>query len=165
LSRAGSHAIAVYRVGVWRKRLPRPLRAPVTLLYYLGQLWVRNIYNIEIYSSARIGRRLIIPHGGTLIIAPRTVVGDDCILRHNVTLGRARSTDDAPVIGNRVAIATGAVILGSITIGDGVEIGPNAVVLTDVPEGATVFADPARIFTPPRRAWREEAASERTIEA
>jgi serine O-acetyltransferase len=154
--KAGFHAIAVYRLGVWRRRLPSLVRPPFTVVYWLGQLWVRNVYSIEIPSTVTIGRRVVMPHGGTIVIAPGAVIGDGCVLRHNVTIGAVRSLSDVPTLGKLVKVGTGAVILGAIAIGDRAEIGPNAVVLRDVPDGATVFVDPGRVVTAPRRAWPDD---------
>lgn len=51
----------------------------------------------------------------------------------------------APTIGSHVLIGCGAKLIGPITIGDGVRIGANAVVLNDVPAGATVVGIPASV--------------------
>lgn len=158
----GFHAIAAHRVSVWRWRLPTPQRKLVSLLYRTTQIVIRNVYGIELPPSVKLGRRVIIPHGGTLVVAPGTVIGDDCILRHNVTIGAVRRMEDVPTLGKRVAVGTGAVIVGRITIGDYAEIGPNAVVLTDVPARATVFADPGRAVTAPKPAWDDAAELWRT---
>jgi serine O-acetyltransferase len=149
----GFQAIAVHRFGVWRKRVPLPARLPLTALYWGAQLVIRNVYGIQLQTTVQVGRRVGLPHGGKLIIAPGTVIGDDCVLLHNVTLGAGRELTEVPKLGRNVKVGIGAVVLGSITIGDNVTIGPNAVVLTDVPPGATVFTDPARIVKPPRKAW------------
>ena len=75
------------------------------------------------------------------------MIGDDVIIRQGVTIGNRHldRPDDAPVIGNRVNIGSGAVILGAITIGDDVSIGSNSVVLDDVPAGSTVVGPRAAI--------------------
>jgi serine O-acetyltransferase len=152
----GFHAIAAHRVGTWRSTLPVLVRKPVSLLYRTAHVLVRNVYGIEIAPTARIGRRVIIPHGGTVVVAPKAVIGDDCILRHNVTIAAARRPGDAPVLERAVSVGTGVVIVGRVTIGDEAEIGPNAVVLSDVPPRATVFVDPGRAVLAPRPAWEEK---------
>jgi serine O-acetyltransferase len=75
------------------------------------------------------------------------VVGDECILRHNVTIGAISLDliDHAPTLGRGVHVGCGAVIMGPISIGDGARIGPNAVVMTDVPAGASVFVSAPRM--------------------
>ena len=154
----GFHAVAVHRVSVWRWKLPTPLRKLVSLLLRPAALFVRNVYGIEIEPGVDLGRRVAIPHGGKLVIASGSVIGDDCILRHNVTIGAVRRMEDVPALGRRVAVGTGAVILGRIEIGDYAEIGPNAIVMTDVPAKATVFADPGRVVIAPKAAWDDAQA-------
>ena len=146
----GFQALAVHRFGVWRKRLPLPVRAPVTALYQVAQLVVRNVYGIQLQSTVDVGRRVRLVHGGKLVIAPGTVIGDDCVLYHNVTLGAARHISAVPKLGKGVTVGVGAVVLGPITIGDNASITPNAVVLTNVPPGATVFSEPPRVVQAPR---------------
>jgi serine O-acetyltransferase len=146
-TRAGFHALAVYRLGVWRWRLPFLQRLPVSLVYLVLTLVVRNVYSIEITSRTKIGRRLRIAHQGGVVIHPDAVIGDDCLLRQFVTIGIAG--DDAkgsPRLGDRVEVGAGAVIFGAVTIGDDARIGPNAVVTTDVPASAMAVATPARVI-------------------
>jgi len=146
----GLHALVVYRVGHWRLSAPAWLRRPVGIAYKIvNELLVRNVYGVEIADEAVIGRRVRMGHHQALQIPAFCVLGDDCILRHNVTIGFA-STDApreaVPVIGARVEIGPGSHLLGPITIGDEVRIGPNSIVTMDVPAGATVFAAPARVL-------------------
>lgn len=64
----------------------------------------------------------------------------------NVTVaGRTCHDDSFPSIGDNVHLATGAKILGPITIGNNAIIGANDVVIKDVPENAIVAGVPARI--------------------
>lgn len=143
--RPGFHAVAVHRFGVWRRRLPLVLRAPVSLIYYALQLVVRYVYGIELASTMKVGRRLRISHHGGIVIHYRVEIGDDCTITHNVTIGATESRTGIPKIGNGVIISAGAVIVGNVIVGDDARIGPNAVVVTNVPPGATVFAEPARV--------------------
>lgn len=93
-----------------------------------------------------LGRRVWIAHHVGVQIEGRAVIGNDVMICHNVTigLGDSRTSMAAPVIGDGVRIGAGAVIVGGVTVGAGAVIGPNALVVTDVPPGATVFAPPAR---------------------
>jgi serine O-acetyltransferase len=148
-TRPGFHALAAHRVGVWRWGLPKPVRAPVTAGYLLAQLLIRNVYSIELTSRTAVGRRLRLAHEGGVMIHPDVVIGDDCLIRQNVTIGIV--SDDAtaaPKIGNRVEIGAGAVIIGGVTIGDDARIGPNAVVTTNVPARGMAVATPARVIPP-----------------
>ena len=154
----GFQAIVVYRCGVWREGIrSRILRAPFDFLYVLGSTFVRNFYGIELYSSTQVGRRLLLGHQHGIVISPYAVIGDDCVIIQGVTIGQSFGyagplPPPAPKLGNRVKVGAGAVIVGGITIGDDVTIGPNAVVMTDVPPNTTVTAPPSRIMPKMRRA-------------
>lgn len=155
----GFQALAVYRLGVWKEGIgARPLRLPVTLVHRLLAGFVRNFYGIELPETARIGRRLIVAHQHGIILHGNAQIGDDCLIRQGVSLGQNAPTPGvwvgdvpAPRLGNRVEVGAGAVLMGGITIGDGVRIGPNAVVMTNVPAGAIVTAPMSRIMVPPKR--------------
>ena len=147
----GFRVIAIHRFGNWRMRIRhKALRVPFSLLYrWLERRCIRH-WGIELPYSVVVGRRTVIHHQGMLVVNGWCRIGDDCILRHGVTLG-LRYLDrpmEVPIIGNRVNIGVGAVILGGITIGDDVQVGANAVVLQDVPAGSTVVGNPARILPP-----------------
>ena len=62
------------------------------------------------------------------------------MIRQHVTLGNRRTMDDCPVIEDGVEIGAGAVIIGAVTIGTGARIGPNAVLVKDVPAGTVVYS-------------------------
>ena len=152
----GFQALLAYRLGVWCNGLrPGILRMPLRLAVGLLRFFVRNFYGIEIYPSARIGRRFGIVHQHGIVIAQQAVIGDDCLIRQGVTIGNGgglrNDMPHAPRLGNRVQVGVGAVLAGPIIIGDDVRIGPNAVVMTDVPAGSMVTAPPSRIMTPPPR--------------
>jgi serine O-acetyltransferase len=86
-----------------------------------------------------------------LILNPFTVIGDDCIIHHQVTIGKLKlpASEGSPRLGDGVVVGAGAKILGNVTIGTGARIGANAVVLQDVPAGATAVGVPARIVQSP----------------
>ncbi len=147
-TKPGFRAVAVHRFGVWRMGIrSQLLRAPLSVLYHALFRYVRNHYGIELPYSARLGRRVIIEHGGAIVVHGDAVIGDDCIIRQGVTLGN-RTLDrpyDAPRLGCRVNVGAGAKLLGAVTIGDDAQIGANAVVLADVPPGATAVGIPAQV--------------------
>jgi serine O-acetyltransferase len=148
LARPGFRAIIVYRFGVWRLTIgSRLLRVPMSALFRIGFRHCRNVYGIELPQTAKIGRRVIIEHQGGIVIHGQTVIGDDTIIRQNCTFGiRSPATPtEAPIIGARVDVGAGAVILGRVVIGDDAVIGANAVVLQDVPAGALAVGVPAVI--------------------
>jgi serine O-acetyltransferase len=107
----------------------------------------RVLTGIEIHPGARIGRRVFIDHGMGVVIGETAEVGDDVTLYQGVTLGGTSLTRGAkrhPTIGNGVIVGSGAQVLGPFRVGDGARIGAAAVVLTEVPEGATMVGNPAR---------------------
>ncbi len=150
-TRPGFRAIAVHRFGNWRMNVrPKPLRAPLSIIYRYLYRKCRNRYGIELPYSAKIGRRVVFEHQHGIVIHGNCVIGDDCVIRQGCTLGN-RSLDrpyDAPTLGARVNVGAGAKILGGVTIGDDAAIGANAVVLSDIPPGATAVGIPAKILPP-----------------
>ncbi len=146
-ARPGLHAVIVHRLGSRVRSMETPWRLPLWLFYGMLYFIVRNVYGIELPAGTVIGRRLRIAHQSGIVVNEAAVIGDDCLLRHNVTIG-ASSDDraaDAPVIGNGVQVGPGAVIMGPITIGDGARIGPNALVIHDVPADGRVLAPIASV--------------------
>lgn len=152
----GFQAVATYRLGVWCDGIKsRLLRVPVRWIYNALSHKQRNVNGIDLPWRAQVGRRLRIAHQHGIVIHHRTVIGDDCLIRHGVTIGLLRPGTAGllpPRLGNKVEIGAGAVLVGAITIGDGVIIGPNAVVTTNVRAGSVVVSPQSRIMAPvPRR--------------
>ncbi len=148
-TKPGFRAVAVQRFGVWRMKIePKLLRAPFSILYRALYRKVRNTYGIELPYTVKLGRRVIIEHQSGIVIHGDCTIGDDSIIRQGVTLGN-RYLDrplDAPILGKSVNVGAGAKIFGKVTIGNGANIGANAVVLSDVPAGATVVGIPAKVI-------------------
>jgi serine O-acetyltransferase len=145
----GFWALQAYRFGHLRYRYSSKLiRIPLGVAHVILAKLTEIICGVEIGVSAKIGRRLIIEHSGCIVIHGKAELGDDCIVRQGVTIGNRRLDDPfgAPIIGDRVSIGAGAKLLGRIRIGNDVEVGANAVVLTDVPDGALAVGIPARII-------------------
>jgi len=114
----------------------------------------RGFTGIEIHPGATIGRRFFIDHGMGVVIGETAEIGDDVTLYHGVTLGGTSWKEGKrhPTLGNGVVVGAGAKILGPIMIGAGAKIGSNAVVIKDVPAGATAAGIPARILDDARKA-------------
>ena len=110
----------------------------------------RMVTGIEIHPGAQIGRRFFIDHGMGVVIGETSVIGDDVTLYHQVTLGGVTWSPGKrhPTLGDGVVIGAGAQVLGPITVGRDARIGANAVVLKDVPPGATMVGIPARAAGP-----------------
>ncbi len=148
-TKPGFRAVATHRFGVWRMGVPQPFRAPLSLLYRAAFRHCRNVYGIELPYSVPLGRRVIIEHQGGIVVHGASVIGDDCIIRQNCTLGirRMDALTDAPILEDGVQLGAGAVVLGRITLGKGATVGANAVVMQDVPAGALAIGIPATIKT------------------
>lgn len=140
LSYPGLHAILFHRVshGLWA----RGVKTPARWLSHLSR-WLTGI---EIHPGARIGQGFFIDHGMGVVIGETTIIGDDVLVYHQVTLGGTslKKKKRHPTIGNGVVISPGAKVLGDITVGDYAKIGPNSVVRSDVDPGATVVGIPGR---------------------
>lgn len=138
----GFHARLIHRTAHWLWHAKFKWMA--RFLSHLG----RFLTGIEIHPGATIGRRFFIDHGMGVVIGETAEIGDDCTLYHGVTLGGTSWKEGKrhPTLGNGVVVGAGAKILGPITIGDGAKIGSNAVVVKNVPAGATAAGIPARIL-------------------
>jgi len=153
----GFWALAVHRFGEWRYGIRcAPVRRLMSLVYKFLFKLVQILTGIELPCEARVGHGTRIDHFGGIIVSGYAVIGERCVLRQGVTIG-LRHVDDvvAPRIGNDVSIGAGAKILGRVVIGDHVDIGANAVVLSDVPSHCCAVGIPARILI---RKERKEAA-------
>ncbi len=105
------------------------------------------LFRVYIPSKCTIGRNCILAYGATgLVIHPRAVIGDDCLLSPGVVIGGRGESYDVPVIEDGVSIFPGAKVLGPIRIGEGAQIGANAVVVEDLEKGRTAVAPKARIL-------------------
>ena len=106
----------------------------------------RFFTGIEIHPGATIGKGLCIDHGMGVVIGETAEIGDDVLIYHGVTLGGTGKDKGKrhPTIGNGVVIGAGAKVLGPIKVGNNAKIGANAVVVKDVPEGATAVGIPAK---------------------
>ena len=138
----------VHRFGNWRMSVrPKLLRAPLTVIYRVLNKLTQLLFGMKLDYTVKVGRRVKLEHFGGMILGAREI-GDDVILRQNTTLG-IRSTADArakPVLGNRVDVGAGAVIVGNIRIGDNSIIGANTVVYSNIPPNSVVSGVPGRII-------------------
>jgi serine O-acetyltransferase len=136
------NAISFYRFG----RLSRRLR--LLPLQRIAEALNLVAFSASIPARAEIGEGTVCEHRGIgVVVHPGAVIGRRCrILPHAVVGGRGGDgRTGAPRIGDDVLIGTGAKILGPVQVGDGARVGANAVVIEDVPAGATAVGIPARV--------------------
>jgi len=138
----GLHAIYVHKLSRWLW---------LHGLRWLGRLvsqFGRWLTGIEIHPGAKIGSCVFIDHGMGVVIGETAEIGDGCTIHQGVTLGGTslyRGEKRHPTLGEGVVVGAGAKVLGGFTVGEGARIGSNAVVVKEVPPGATVVGIPGRI--------------------
>jgi serine O-acetyltransferase len=138
----GLHAIYIHKLARWFW---------LSGLRWLGRFTShagRWLTGIEIHPGARIGSCVFIDHGMGVVIGETAEVGDGCTIYQGVTLGGTslyRGEKRHPTLGSGVVVGAGAKVLGGFVVGDGARIGSNAVVVKEVPAGATVVGIPGRI--------------------
>ncbi len=141
LTYSGLHAIWAHRIAhAFYKRK----------FYFIARLISqisRFFTGIEIHPGAKIGRRFFIDHGMGVVIGETCEIGDNVTVYQGVTLGGTGKEKGKrhPTIKDNCLIATGAKVLGSITIGENSKIGAGSVVLKDVPPNSTVVGIPGRV--------------------
>ena len=149
----GLHAIYIHKLASWFWTHGLP---------WLGRLtsqFGRWATGIEIHPGAKIGRCVFIDHGMGVVIGETAEVGDGCTIYQGVTLGGTslyRGAKRHPTLAAGVVVGAGAKVLGGFTVGEGAKIGSNAVVVKEVPAGATVVGIPGRVV--------EEAHGEKAAE-
>ena len=143
----GLWAIVAHRFGNWRMGIrPKLVRFPFSLAYRYMNLFVEITTGISLPYTVQVGRRVRIWHHSGIVLHARSI-GDDTQIRQNTTMGIAVTSrlNAIPTIGARVDIGCGACILGNVHVGDDAKIGANAVVIADIPAGATAVGIPARV--------------------
>lgn len=150
----GFHALTLHIIshGLWKRNWK-------LLARFLSHL-TRLLTGVEIHPGATIGRRVFIDHGMGVVIGETAEIGDDCTLYHGVTLGGTswKAGKRHPTLEAGVIIGAGAKVLGPITLHAGAKVGSNAVVVKDVPAGATAVGIPARILDNESDQAREQKA-------
>jgi serine O-acetyltransferase len=133
----GTFAMTTYRLMQWAQRWRL---APLAMLFNkLNVVLGRCI----IGRGAQFGPGFVLVHSYGVVINSRVQGGRNVTLEHLVTIGAEK--DESPVLGDDVFVGAGAKIIGAVRIGSRVRIGANAVVVDDIPDGATAVGIPARI--------------------
>lgn len=141
LTYAGLHAIWAHRLAHFFYK---------SKLFFIARVISqvsRFFTGIEIHPGAKIGRRFFIDHGMGIVIGETCEIGDNVTIFQGVTLGGTGKEKGKrhPTIEDNVLIATGAKVLGSITVGENSKIGAGSVVLKEVPANSTVVGIPGKV--------------------
>lgn len=120
--------------------------------YYVSRFFLYRCgikYGISIPFNTRIGFGLYVGHYGGIIINEKVVLGRDCNINHEVTIGvkYGGKHSGVPIIGDRAYLGPGCKIIGGITLGNDVAVGANAVVVESVPDSSIVVGVPAKIIS------------------
>lgn len=138
LATDGTTAMIIYRL------MQRSRRYRLVPLEMMFNKLNAVLCNCIIGRGAEFGPRFVLIHSTGVVINGAVRGGDGVYIEHQVTIGAERR--QSPILGNDVFLGAGAKVIGAVTIGDGARIGANAVVLQDVPPGATAVGVPARII-------------------
>lgn len=128
---------------------PRPITRPVARVIEIA---IRLVFQCYLPAAARVHPTVHFHHNGLAVLVNRLAeIGPGCQIGPQVVLGGRSPVKGAPCLHENVIVHSGAKLIGPITIGAGAVIGANAVVLCDVPAGATAVGVPARIIERPDR--------------
>lgn len=119
---------------------------------FFSRLWYKRLqvkYGYQIPYSCTIGAGFFLGHYGNIVINSKVKIGENCNVAQGVTIGQVNrgKLKGVPKIGNKVWIGANSVIVGNITIGNGVLIAPLSFVNTDIPDNAVVVGNPAKIIS------------------
>ena len=157
LTYSGLHAVWGFRFAhwLWMHGLKTAGRA-------VSQ-FTRFLTGVEIHPGATIGRRFFNDHGMGVVIGETTVIGDDVLMYHAVTLGGTSALHEKrhPTLGDDIVVGAGATVLGNVSIGSHSVIGASAVVVKDAPEGSVLVGSPA--VARPRASAATNSYSDSTI--
>jgi serine O-acetyltransferase len=116
---------------------------PLTILLMINKFFTM-VTHISLHPHAKIGPGTLIPHVGPVYVSPWATIGADCAIHQVCTIGAGAKPGGA-VIGDHVFIGCHTCILGPVRVGDRAKIGAGAVVVTDIPAGATAVGVPAKV--------------------
>ena len=146
----GRLVLVLFRLAAACRRLPAPLwwlTVPYLIWYELTIIWTLGI---ELRYRTKIGPGLRLFHGQALVVHEGATIGARCTLRQSTTIGGKQLPDGTasacPILGDDIDVGANAVILGPIRIGDRAVIGAGSVVVKDVPPGAVVAGNPAKVL-------------------
>ena len=139
----GFHALQSYRVGHWLWQQGRQ-----HLALHL-QNRISELFSVDIHPAAAIGHGVMMDHATGIVIGETTIVENDVLIWHDVTLGSRSLTggDRHPKIKQGVHLGVGSCVLGNIEVGPGARVAAGSVVLDNVPPNVTVAGIPAKVVS------------------
>lgn len=135
-----------YRIGnfLYKKGLKK-----VALLFTVIN---RFVFSSWVPASASIGNNVKLGYWGLgVVIHSNSIIGNNCLIAQNVTIGRNLGDEKVPIIGNDVYIGAGSMVFGEITIGDNCIIGSNSVINKSIEPNCTVVGNPMRVIKTDRQ--------------
>jgi putative colanic acid biosynthesis acetyltransferase WcaB len=138
--------LALFRLAQWSHLRWGSTGRRLNVLY---RLFTSLFVGVELPAELRIGPRLRIFHPHSIVLNPGVVLGADCVLRQNVTVGnivrRDGSEKGIASAGDGVEFGAGCMVVGAVHVGDHARVGAMALVLEDVPARGVVVGNPARL--------------------
>jgi putative colanic acid biosynthesis acetyltransferase WcaB len=131
----------------WQPKYIKIIFLPYFVFY---KLITEFVLGLELPLGTKVGSGLILYHCFGLVVNQGSTIGDNCILRHGVTIGnkvlKDGSESKCPVLGDNVEIGANAVLIGDIKIGDAAKVGAGSVVTKNIPNGKVAISSQLRFF-------------------
>jgi serine O-acetyltransferase len=140
-SRQLLRSIRRYETAKQRKGVLTPI---IRRYWVLSHRFWSVVTQAEIDLTCKIGGGLLIPHPNGIVIHPDAIIGVNCLIMQQVTVGVDGKGESPPVIGGHVDLSAGCKVIGAIYVGDHALVGANAVVTRDVAPRSVVVGIPAR---------------------
>ena len=135
---------SIRRYQYWSSRRG-PIAAIMKRRWILSNRFWSVVTGADIPLNCQIGGGLLLPHPNGVVIHPGAVIGPNCLVFQQVTIGTNGSQPGLPILAGHVDVGAGAKILGGVYIGKHALIGANAVVINDVPDFTTAVGVPAKL--------------------
>lgn len=139
--------LVIYRIAKWFHDRTFFIKLVGFPLIYFYKLISQFGFGCDFPLTISLGPRAKIVHIHGIVVNKSAKIGSDVVLRNGITIGiKGDGFPGAPVIGNSVEFGSNSIVIGGVTVGDGVKVGAGAVVVKSVPSGVVVVGNPARII-------------------